>query len=152
PAGILSGNDDAEMLAEEIAIDIKDKFRQNHMGVHQAGDIIVTPSKVTWQQIGVSPVDLKIIEAEQNFLEKLCAIFKYPKELITGSENVALQGVSDKQLVTKAVMPLLRRFDGSVTQYIQEAYDDNSIEAVSDLQYFPELQTDRKDLVEWLSK
>lgn len=150
PAGILSGNDDPEMLTEEIAIGIQDKFRQQHMGVHNAGDIIVTPSKVTWQQIGVSPVDLKIIEAEQNFLEKLCAIFKYPKELITGSENVASQGWSDKQLVTKAVMPLLRRLDDALTQYIQSAYGDNAIEAVSDLQYYPELAEDRSKQTEWL--
>lgn len=150
PAGILSGNDDPQMVSEEVAIGIKDKFRQNHMGEFNAGDIIVTPAKVTWQQIGVSPVDLKIIEAEENFLQKLCAIYKYPKELIIGSENVASQGWSDKQLVTKAVMPLLRRFDDAITQYIQQCYSDSSIEAVSDLQYFPELAEDREQQTKWL--
>lgn len=150
PAGILSGNDDVDMVSEEVAIGIQDKFRQNHMGVYNAGDIIVTPAKVTWQQIGVSPVDLKIIEAEGNFLQKLCAIYKYPKELITGSENVASQGWSDKQLVTKSVMPLLRRLDDAITQYIQECYNDTSIEAVSDLQYFPELAEDREQQTKWL--
>lgn len=151
PSGILTGDKDSN-LEEEQAVAIKDKFRQQHMGVHNAGDIIVTPAKVTWQQIGVSPVDLKIIEAEDNFLQKLCAIYKYPKELITGSENVASQGVADKQLITKAVMPLLRRFDDAVTQYIQQAYEDDTIEAVSDLQFFPELQVDKKDLSEWLAR
>src|SRR5690606_35026359 len=125
-------------------------FRQQHMGVYNAGDIIVTPAKVTWQQIGVSPVDLKIIEAEDNFLQKLCAIYKYPMNLILPDATLANAEVADKQLVTKAVMPLLRRFDDAVTQYIQECYEDASIEAVSDLQYFPELSADRKEQTEWL--
>lgn len=152
PAGVLSGTDDPSMLTEEVAVGIKDKFRQQHMGVFNAGDIIVTPAQVTWQQIGVSPVDLKIIEAEANFLQKLCAIFKYPVELITGSENVASQGWADKQLVTKAVMPLLRRLDDSFTQYVQRVYQDGSIEVVSDLQYFSELAQDRKEQTDWLSR
>ena len=149
PAGILTGEKDSD-LTEPQAVAIQDRFRQQHMGIYNAGDIIVTPAKVTWQQIGVSPVDLKIIEAEDNFLQKLCSIFHYPKDLITGSENVASQGWSDKQLITKCVMPLLRRLDDAITEYIQLCYNDNTIEAVSDLQYYPELQEDREQQTKWL--
>lgn len=152
PAGILSGEGEQSNMSEENAIAIKDKFRAQHMGTFNAGDIIVTPAKVTWQQIGVSPVDLKLIEADGNFLQKLCSIFRFPKELISGDAKYANSDVADKQLITTTVIPLLRRLDDTLTKFIQEAYQDSSIEYVSDTQYYSELAEDRAKQAEWLAK
>lgn len=150
PLGILSGTKDVD-LTEEQADMVQTRWRNYHMGLHQAGDIVVTPGELKWTQIGVSPVDLKMIEADANYLQKVCAVYKFPIERITGSQNVSSQGTADKQVVTSCVMPLLRRLDDDLTKYIQRAYNDPNIEHVSDLQYYPELQVDKKDQASWLN-
>lgn len=153
PLGILSGGPNVGDLTEEQIIGIKDRWRDYHMGLYRdGGDIVVSPSEVKWTQIGVSPVDLKLIEADKNHLQKVCAVYKFPKVLIEGDASYANAETADKQLITKCVMPLLRRIDDDITKYIQRAYNDATIEYVSDLQYYPELQEDKEKQAEWLSK
>lgn len=151
PAGIMSGEDEAVFSDEQYSA-IQDSFNQRHMGEFNGGGIVVTPAKLKWNAIGLSPVDLKLIEADDNWLQKLAAIYHYPKELITGSENVASSGTADKQLVTKPVMGLLRRFDDTMTKWIREMYRDESLVYVSDTSYYPELQDDRAKQAEWLKE
>ena len=156
PKGLLAGDKEANYDDEQASM-IRDRFKQNYMGMENAGDIIVTSANVRWQQIGVSPVDLNLIEADNNYLQKLSAIYRYPKELITGSENVASQGVSDKQLITKCVMPVLRRLDDCLTKWIRTLYKDDSLRVMSDTSYYPELREDMEKMANvgktayWLS-
>lgn len=156
PPGVLSGklvgNNGANSFTEGQAQTIKDKFRQQHMGAHNAGDIVVTPAEVSWTEIGVSPIDLKIIEAEDSYVQEICAVFGFPKELFTGAQNVASQGDNNKRVVTNCVMPLNRLIDDALTDGVRRWYGDDRLTVVSDNQYYPELQEDRKELTDWLSK
>src|SRR5690606_33739490 len=43
-------------------------------------------------------------------------------------------------------------FDDTITAYIRQAYNDDSLVYISDLQVFKELEENMKDLAEWLSK
>ena len=151
PGGILSGEEKGS-ITEAQGVQIQDKFTQRHTGLVNGGGIVVTPARVSWQEIGLSPVDLNLIEAKDDLLQEICAIYHYPKERITGSQNTASQGTADKQVITSCVMPLLRDFDDCITRFIRQAYGDDTLVYISDTQYFPELQEDRKDLSEWLSK
>lgn len=151
PGGILSGSE-PKAISEAQGIQIQDKFIQRHTGLVNGGGIVVTPAQVTWQEMGLSPVDLNIIEAKGDLLQEICAIYNYPKERITGSQNTASQGLADKQVITSCVMPLLRDFDDCITRFIRKAYNDDSLVYISDTQYYPELQEDRKDLATWLSQ
>lgn len=151
PGGILSGEEKGS-ITEAQGAQIQDRFMQRHTGLLNGGGIVVTPARVSWQEIGMSPVDLNLIEAKDDLLQEICAIYHYPKERITGSQNTASQGLADKQVITSCVMPLLRDFDDCVTRFIRQAYNDQTLVYISDTQYYPELQEDRKDLSEWLSK
>ena len=151
PGGILSGEEKGGITEAQGAM-IQDKFTQRHTGLVNGGGIVVTPARVSWQEVGLSPVDLNLIEAKDDLLQEICAIYHYPKERITGSQNTASQGLADKQVITSCVMPLLRDFDDCITRFIRQAYNDPTLVYISDTQYFPELQEDRKDLSEWLSK
>lgn len=151
PGGILSGTDKGS-ITESQGIAIQDKFVQRHTGLINGGGIVITPAQVTWQEIGMSPVDLNLIEAKGDLLQEICAIYNYPKERITGSQNTASQGLADKQVITSCVMPLLRDFDDCVTRFIRQAYNDDTLVYISDTQYYPELQEDRKQLSEWLGR
>lgn len=154
PGGIISGATGSNTidLTEGQATQIQDKFIQRHTGVLHGGGLVVTPATLNYQQIGMSAVDLNIIAAKGDLLQEFCAVYNYPKEKITGSANVASQGVADRQVITSCVMPLLRAFDDCMTKFIREAYRDNSLVYISDTQYFPELQPDRKDLAQWLGQ
>ncbi len=151
PGGIISGAVGAGTvdLTEPQAIAIQDKFIQRHTGILHGGGLVVTPATLNYQQIGMSAVDLNIVAAKGDLLQEMCAIYNYPKEKITGSSNTASQGVSDKQVITSCVLPLLRGFDDCVTKYIQMAYNDPKLVYISDTQYYPELQQDRKDIATW---
>lgn len=151
PGGILSGTDKGS-ITEGQGVAIQDKFVQRHTGLMNGGGIVITPAQVTWQEMGMSPVDLNLIEAKDDLLQEICAIYNYPKERITGSQNTASQGTADKQVITSCVMPLLRDFDDCITKFIRQAYNDDTLVYISDTQYYPELQEDRKQLSEWLGR
>ena len=151
PLGILSGNGE-NGPEEEVAIAIQDKFEQKHTGVINGGKLVVTPADVKFTSIGISPVDLNIIEAKGDLLQEMCALYRYPKENFTGSQNTASQGVADKKVITSCVLPLLHDFDDVMTAYIRKAYKDDYLVYISDIQYYEELQENKKELTEWLSK
>ncbi len=152
PLGIVSGSGENSSLDEEQAIAIQDKFEQRHTGMVNGGKLVVTPSDVKFTAIGISPVDLNIIQAKGDYLQELCALYHYPKEKLTGSQNTASQGLADKQVITSCVIPLLLEFDDTITAYIRKAYNDPSLVFISDLQVYKELEENMKDLAEWLSK
>lgn len=153
PAGLISGASGDNGLDEPTAIAIQDKFVQKHMGIYEAGKIIVTPADVKWTSIGVSPVDLNIIEAKKEWLKELCATYRYPEQLIS-ADNSSYNNLetADRQLITAAVVPLLRRKDDALTQAIRIWYNDPSLVYVSDTAYYPELSKDKEKLSEWLGK
>jgi hypothetical protein len=68
PLGILSGEKDSGIL-EQQASSIKDRFKQLYQGVNNAGDIAITSAAMKWNQIGLSPVDLNIIQSKEEILE-----------------------------------------------------------------------------------
>ena len=49
-------------LNEVQAQQLKDKFRSAHQGANNAGDIIITPKKLSWVNFGLSASDLSLIE------------------------------------------------------------------------------------------
>lgn len=153
PVGIVSGNGGEQSgLTEESGIAIQDKFEQKHTGLHNGGKLVVTPADVKFTALGISPVDLNLIEAKGELLQELCALYNYPKENFEGSQNVASQGTADKKVITSCVIPLLSDFDDVLTAYVREAYNDDSLVVISDIQHFEELQENRKQLAEWLNQ
>src|SRR5690606_37747800 len=83
PAGTVSGNANDKMdFTQEQGTDINDHFRNNHMGAHNAGDIMVTPADVKWVNIGLSPVDLNILNFNQDLERQIANIYSWPVNLL----------------------------------------------------------------------
>src|SRR5690606_22732350 len=107
PGGLLSGETDSE-LNEGPAQAIQDRSRQQHMGTHNANDIIVTPAKLSWTSTGLSPVDLNITEGKHEMLGELCNAYHVPIGMFSdknSTENNMVEG--RKALITDAVIPLV---------------------------------------------
>ena len=155
PAGIISGNrigqgDQTPQLTEKQAVAIEDNFIQNHTGVHNAGGIVVTPSDVKWQQIGLSPVDLQILEFNKDIERQIANILGYPSQLLLPDGTLANSDSGDVRVITNCVLPLLKKFDDVRTRKIREWYGDNSLVYLSDTDVYPELEADKKELVQWM--
>ena len=156
PSGIVSGNSidgtKSGELTKEQGIHINDSFRQNHMGVHNAGDIIVTPADVKWVQIGLSPVDMQILDFNKDLERQIANILGYPSQLLQPDGTLANSDSGDVRVITNCVLPLLRKFDDIRTAKIREWYGDNSLIYISDTDVYPELEADKIELVEWMRK
>lgn len=127
PAGILAGEKGSE-TNEEQAIAIKDRFKQLYGGADKAGEIIVTSAAMKWQQIGLSPVDLKILEAKEEMLNELCNIYHVPIGMFTkvnSTENNMVE--SRKMLITDAVIPLVEARKAALNKWLAPKFDDNIV-------------------------
>jgi len=155
PSGIISGNaasqtDRTPELTEGQSVAINDQFRQNHVGVHNAGGIVVTPADVKWLQIGLSPVDLQILDFNKDLERQIANVYGYPSQLLLPDGTIANADIGQNMVITNCVLPLLRKFDDIRTRKIREWYGDESLVYLSDTDVYPELEVDKKSLVEWM--
>jgi HK97 family phage portal protein len=157
PSGIISGNNASGSvqgveLTEDQAVAVNDQFRANHMGVHNAGDIIITPADVKWVQIGLSPVDLQILDFNKDLERQIANVYGYPSQLLLPDGTIANADVGQNMVITNCVLPLLRKFDDARTKKIREWYNDDSLVYISDTDVYPELEVDKAEMVEWMRK
>jgi HK97 family phage portal protein len=155
PSGIISGNrvgqgDQTPILTQEQASAIDDTFIQNHTGVYNGGNFFVTPSDLKWQQIGLSPVDLQILEFNKDLERQIANILGYPSQLLNPDGTLANSDAGDVRVITNCVLPLLRKFDDMRTRKIREWYGDNSLVYISDTDVYPELEADKIEMVQWM--
>lgn len=155
PSGIISGNAprgsvQATELTPEQAVAINDDFVQNHTGAHKAGSIIITPADVKWVQIGLSPVDLQILEFNKDLERQIANIYGYPSQLLNPDGTLANSDSGDVRVITNCVLPLLRKFDDIRTMKLREWYGDPSLVYMSDTDVYTELEADKKELVAWM--
>ena len=152
PAGLIVGNNTqgVEQATPEQAVAINDHFRQNHMGVYNAGDILVTPANVRWEAIGLSPVDLQIIDWDKRLDEQIANIYHYPKEFLEKGGVVSNSESAAERFARNCILPLIRRYDDARTKKLREWYKDDSLVYMSDTSFFPELQPDKEQLSKWM--
>lgn len=142
PAGMITGTGDGDSINEEQAIQVKDRFKQLHQGVHTAGEVMVTPSKLDWTAFGLSPVDLNITEGKREMLSELCNVYKVPIGLFSdtnSTENNMIE--SRKSLITDAVIPLVESRKGVLNKFISEKFGED-IKIEFDYSVFHEMQDD----------
>lgn len=152
PAGMIvgSGNDGYNELDETEALAINKHFKDSHMGVYNAGDILVTPANVRWEEIGLSPVDLQLIDWGKDIERQIARLYKYPDEMLESGGVVANSEVGVLKFIRNAVYPVISRYDKARTKMIRKWYNDDSLVYMSDLDYYPELQPDKGEMVKWM--
>lgn len=140
PGGLLTGEKDND-LTQEQAIEIQDRFRQQHQGTHKANDIIVTPNKMSWTSIGLSPVDLNIIPGKLEMLEELCNAYNYPAELFMSDKKFNNYEQARRAAITDAVIPLVESRKQTLNKYLAPHFGPD-IRIEFDYSIFYELQDD----------
>lgn len=112
------------------------------------------PLKV--QELGLSPVDLAILESEQFDLRMLCNVFGVPSQLMNDPENKSFNNSKEgeKALTARCAIPLLNSRRDSLNRKLQslDAYKGTNIILDYDQTVYTELEEERAEQAEWMSK
>jgi len=149
--GILTSDD--ESLTPTQAQQLKDAFRRNYQGSYNAGDIIITPKKLSWTNFGLSVADLQLIESYNATVKDLCNIFSVPVVLLNNMEASTYNNMREakKAFYVNAVIPELVKVRDELNRWLTPAYGDN-LYIDFDFNSIPELQQEQEKLVDQLTK
>ena len=121
--GIISAEKDTD-LTEEQADMIERKLMKKVGGPDNRGKNIVTSAALKWQQMGMSPVDMNIVESDRMDLRSLCNVYHVPSELFNDAANKTYSNTKEagSAVYTNAVLPALNQFRDALNQFISMKY------------------------------
>jgi len=136
---------------------IKEKLtRGEWVGADNHGRIGVSGYKLGWQEVGLSPVDLAIIESEKWDLKRFCSVYGVPAQLVGDSETSTYNNVkeAEKALTTRCAMPLLVSFRNHLNRKLNSdwGYAGKGYFVDFDQTVFTELQEDIVEKSTWVNK
>lgn len=155
--GILYDDSGDSQLSPEQAYEMQRKWQSEYSGTENAGKIIVSASKVGWQQIGLSPVDLAIIESMKMNLRQLCNIYHVNSALLNDPDNKTYNNMYEarKALISDAILPELISARADLNKWLVSPYNKSENKKYFldfDLSVFPELQEDKKEQIQYLER
>jgi HK97 family phage portal protein len=153
--GIVSSDEQSQggQFTEEQARALDANWKKNYGGSNNAGKLAFTSARIKYTQLGLSPVDLGIIEDHKMTLRDICNIYHVPSEIFNDPDNKSYANKQEarKAVYTDAIMPLVNTFLEEFNRFIGDAYG-KGIYVDADWSAVPELQADRKSLMEIYSK
>jgi len=141
--GILGGEGgNWDKSAVEMVKELWNSFKQNG----SRGDIIVTGEPMRFTQVGLSPVDMQVIEQQKLTLRDLCMIYNVTPQLFGDSEHSTYNNIREarKAMITDAVLPVMERVKDALNRLLC-AGTDYYIDY--DMQAFVELSDDLNTMV-----
>jgi HK97 family phage portal protein len=153
PEGIISR--DGEEFTEVQSRNLVDRFAKMFSGSRNRGKIAMTGAQIKWTPLGLSPVDLKILETQHWTFEGLRNVYRFPDNLLSsGAKGATFNNKLEakKQLYTECVIPELQAFLDDFNRWLPMAYDTSGNTYVElDLSGIDVLQEDKKAKAEYLA-
>jgi len=140
-------------LNEAQAQQLKDKFRQNFQGSNNAGDVIITPKKLSWVNFGLNASDLSLIEQYNASIKDLCNIYSVPSQLLNNDKSSTYNNMKEakKALYQNAVIPEMLKIRDELNRWLVPKYGEN-LYIDFDFSVIPELQEEMDKVVDQMSK
>lgn len=140
-------------LNEVQAQQLKDKFRQQYQGSGNAGDVIITPKKLSWVNFGLNASDVSLIEQYNASIKDLCNIYGVPVQLLNNTEATTYNNMKEakKALYQNAVIPELIKLRDELNRWLTPKFGDNLF-IDFDFTSIPELQEENDKVVDQLNK
>ena len=140
-------------LNQVQAQQLKDTFRRQHQGSKNAGDVIITPKKLSWLNFGLNAVDVSLIEQFNASQKDLCNIYNVPVQLLNNTDSSSYNNMKEakKALYQNAVIPELLKIQDELNRWLAPKYGEN-ICIEFDFSAIPELQEETDKVVDQLSK
>jgi HK97 family phage portal protein len=135
-------------LNEVQAQQLKDKFRSSYQSSNNAGDVIITPKKLSWVNFGLSASDLSLIEQYNASVKDLCNIYNVPVQLLNNTESSTYnnQKSAKAALYQHAVMPELYKIRDELNRWLAPKFGEK-LYIDFDFSVIPELQEDMDKVV-----
>jgi HK97 family phage portal protein len=157
PAGVLFMNDDRfDPTSGQAQAQALKKAVSEKSGSLNYNSIAVSGYKVDWKQIGLSPVELNIIESEKWDLKALCNIYGVPSQLLNDSDSKTYnnQREGEKALTLRCAIPLLNALTENLNRKLHSdwGYKGTNLYVDYDISVFGELEANKVEQTEWLDK
>ena len=145
-------SDEGDLSASQ-AQQLKDKFRQSHQGSNNAGDVVITPKKLSWINFGLTASDLSLIEQQNASVKELCNIYGVPVQLLNNTDSSTYNNMKEakKSLYQNAVIPQLIKLREELNRWLVPKFGDN-LYLDFDFSSIPELQEETEKVVDQMAK
>ena len=154
-AGILSVEKDEfePILSDEQREQAERRLDADYMGVFNHGKTMVTNANVNYTKLGLSPIDLGLIQDKKATLRDICNIYKVSSIIFNDNENSSYNNASEaiKRAYSDAIKPLVDRYVQELNNWLASSYGDN-VEICADYSQVAPLQKDYKELSEWVTR
>jgi len=149
--GILTS--DEGDLNEVQAQQLKDKFRKNFQGADNAGDVIITPKKLSWVNFGLNASDVSLIQQYNASIKDLCNIYAVPVQLLNNTESATYNNMKEakKALYQNCVIPELNKIRDELNRWLVPKFGEKLF-IDFDYSAIPELQEENEKVVDQLAK
>jgi HK97 family phage portal protein len=149
--GILTS--DEGDLNEVQAQQLKDKFRKNFQGSDNAGDVIITPKKLSWVNFGLNASDVSLIQQYNASIKDLCNIYAVPVQLLNNTESATYNNMKEakKALYQNCVIPELNKIRDELNRWLVPKFGEKLF-IDFDYSAIPELQEENEKVVDQLAK
>ena len=149
--GILTS--DEGDLNEVQAQQLKDKFRKNFQGADNAGDVIITPKKLSWVNFGLNASDVSLIQQYNASIKDLCNIYAVPVQLLNNTESATYNNMKEakKALYQNCVIPELNKIRDELNRWLVPKFGEKLF-IDFDYSAIPELQEENDKVVDQLAK
>jgi HK97 family phage portal protein len=141
--------------ANAQAAAVKSKLISEYTGPVNQGKIVSSGMKMGVANLGLSPVELDIIQAEKWDMRRFCNVFGIPSQLLNDPENKSYNNAKEgeKALTTRCALPLLTSFRDNLNRKAHTDWKlDKRYVIDFDMSVFSELQEDIKEVADWTSK
>jgi HK97 family phage portal protein len=154
-SGILSqgpvAGEDGGFMSKTEAEAIQKKMDKKMAGVDNFKKVIITSAAVSWQNMGLSPVDLAIIDAQKMDREEIANIYSTPVQMLNSQEASTRDNMltAERSFYLNAVIPHMNELRDDLNYSVASDFGDNFY-IDYDTKSIPALQSDLKTLSERL--
>ena len=155
--GVMSMKEQAGATYEELLTQsdlLRAKLR-SVKGPENGGSIFITPTDVQFTPISMSAKDMEINQAYWNDVRGFCNMYGVPSQLLNDPDNKSYNSLieAEKALTVRATIPHLNSLRNNFNRKLYSDWGGVKDRIVAyDLNCYPELQNNKKELMDWISK
>lgn len=153
---ISAGSNEEKMkMSNDELQSLSDKYQEKFGGVENFNKVLFTTAMAKWDNMGLSPVDMAILDSKVHDLRTLCNIYGMQSQLFNDPENKTFnnQKEAKKAAMTDVVMPLLNGLRDEINGWMVVNYSKSERRKLflsPDWKSVAVLQEDIQKLVNWL--
>jgi len=123
-------------------------------GSDQFNQVATSGYKMGFTPLGLSPVDLDLLNAENMDLRALCNVYQVPSQLLNDPDNKTFSNTKEgeKALTVRCAIPALASIRDQFNRKFQKDWNAKGRVIDFDTSVYTELQEGKLDTVTWLEK